>query len=770
MPTSPLSVVIQHLQADFSPAGDGMTDGELLARFVRSQDQDALAALVQRHASMVWGVCCRLIRNHHEAEDAFQATFLVLVLKAAGVPRQSIANWLYGVARQTAVRLRATAAKRGRRESQVVNMPEPTMPEVRDADLQRVVDEELSRLPDHYRAVIVLCDLESMTRKEAARQLGMPEGSVASRLARARALLAKRLTHRGFVFFGGSVAPVLSAGSASATVPPDLVAATIQAAGRIAASKAATGVVSAQVAALTQGMVKAMFATKIKKVMAVAMVVGLVLGGIGVGAGLLSSPAAVAQQPGAKPEDGNKGNDAADGTVRVLDDQIARLRKLQKQAELEAAQAKETSAAIERAIGELRAQRDRFLKMANEEKPAQPKLAKTDRERMVGNWFITNDDSLRKGEMWVFTEDSILMYAKNGGANGQLYSHRLDSDKDPKQMDITVTRVNGPVIGVNKGLYVLEGDELRLCVAAVGKDRPVAFPEKPKPGEVLVLQRAASAAAPPKVKEAKPAQTDQERMVGDWVITNADSKFKTDMTWTITPDRIHRHSNIAGFQMQWYHRLDASKDPKQIDIAGQLRGAPVYKGVYILEGDELRLCLGDVGKDRPAAFPEKPKPGEITILQRKKPDAEQPKAKEERPPHFVEKPDMKPQFGWLPQKIEGNVTPENIYVPSKAFIADICLPGKTRIRDLIDPRYLEKHGLTDRDIAYEILDHQGLNSYQVADDLRTILFQVNSKGGGKELIIVKWVVYEGRLYISPEKGPDPKTGIFKPWILRMKMN
>src|SRR5262245_52494660 len=115
MPTSPLSVVVQHIMAEVGPEGGGMTDRELLARFLRSRDDNALAALVRRHAAMVWGVCRRHL-NHADAEDAFQATFLVLVRKAADVPRKAIANWLYGVARQTSVRVRATSAKRGRRE------------------------------------------------------------------------------------------------------------------------------------------------------------------------------------------------------------------------------------------------------------------------------------------------------------------------------------------------------------------------------------------------------------------------------------------------------------------------------------------------------------------------------------------------------------------------------------------------------------------------------------------------------------------------------
>src|SRR5712672_979171 len=144
MPTS----LIEHIRR--TVLCDDAGDGDLLGRFIERRDEAALADLVTRHASMVWGVCRRLL-NHHDAEDAFQATFLVLVRKAADVPGQAVANWLYGVARQTAVRVRATAAKRRRRETQVLTMPEPAVAEVRDTDWQSVLDEELGRLPDRYR-------------------------------------------------------------------------------------------------------------------------------------------------------------------------------------------------------------------------------------------------------------------------------------------------------------------------------------------------------------------------------------------------------------------------------------------------------------------------------------------------------------------------------------------------------------------------------------------------------------------------------------------
>src|SRR5262249_39743179 len=159
-----------------------------------------------------------VLRNAHDAEDAFQATFLVLVRKAGSiVHREKVANWLYGVAHQTALKARATAARRASREKQVTAMPEPALEdEGHWHDLDVAVDQELSRLPDKYRTVLVLCDLQGKTRKEAARQLKLPEGTIASRLATARSMLAKRLARHGLPVSGAALAALLSHNRAAA--------------------------------------------------------------------------------------------------------------------------------------------------------------------------------------------------------------------------------------------------------------------------------------------------------------------------------------------------------------------------------------------------------------------------------------------------------------------------------------------------------------------------------------------------------------------------
>src|SRR6516164_215413 len=161
MPTSPTTSVIEHLRRTVLREGAGLGDGELLGRFLERRDEAALAALIRRHGPMVWGVCRRLL-SHHDAEDAFQATFVVLVRKAASIrSREMVGNWLYGVAHQTALLARRTAARRRAREVQVTEMPDiEAVQQDQWPELRPLLDEELSRLPEIYRAVIVLCELE----------------------------------------------------------------------------------------------------------------------------------------------------------------------------------------------------------------------------------------------------------------------------------------------------------------------------------------------------------------------------------------------------------------------------------------------------------------------------------------------------------------------------------------------------------------------------------------------------------------------------------
>jgi RNA polymerase sigma factor (sigma-70 family) len=286
MPANDLGSAIHRLRrAALLDGGAGLTDGQLLDRFVSGRDPAAIEALVRRHAPMVWGTVRRVLRDHHDAEDAFQATFLVLARKAASVvPRELVANWLYGVARQTALKARATAARRRGRERQVERMPEPAVAEQdRWDDLLPLLDQELSRLPDAYRVVTVLCDLEGKTRREAAGQLGLPEGTVASRLARGRALLAKRLAGRGVVLSAGALAAVLSQQASSAVVPTSVVSATIKAVRLLAAGQAAaTGAITVKVAALTEGVLKSMVLTKVKTAIVVLLLAVAGLGGGGV--------------------------------------------------------------------------------------------------------------------------------------------------------------------------------------------------------------------------------------------------------------------------------------------------------------------------------------------------------------------------------------------------------------------------------------------------------------------------------------------------------
>lgn len=240
--------VIRHLRrAALLQKGDGPSDGQLLESFVVRRDESAFEALLRRHGPMVLGVCQRILRNIHDAEDAFQATFLVLSRKASSVmPREMVGSWLYGVAYRTALKARAMNAKRRAKERQAGEMPRSTPSP--DEEMLARLDHELNRLADKYRVPIILCELEGKSRKEAARLLDVPEGTLSWRLAQAKKLLAKRLSRYELAIPLGALAVGLS---------PTLRAATLKAV-------LTAGMVPAKVLALTEGVMKAMLLSKLK--------------------------------------------------------------------------------------------------------------------------------------------------------------------------------------------------------------------------------------------------------------------------------------------------------------------------------------------------------------------------------------------------------------------------------------------------------------------------------------------------------------------------
>jgi RNA polymerase sigma factor (sigma-70 family) len=179
-----------------APGTDAPSDGWFLGRFIRHQDQTAFEALVQRHGSLVRRVCRRVLPDAHDADDAFQATFLVLLQKAASIAQpELLGNWLYGVAYRIALKARTNAARRKAYERRAPAMPfvDP-LREITARELRSVLDAQMSHLPEKYRAPLVLCYLEGKTNEEAARLLGWPTGSISGRLARARELLRVRMS------------------------------------------------------------------------------------------------------------------------------------------------------------------------------------------------------------------------------------------------------------------------------------------------------------------------------------------------------------------------------------------------------------------------------------------------------------------------------------------------------------------------------------------------------------------------------------------------
>jgi RNA polymerase sigma factor (sigma-70 family) len=262
---------------------EGLTDGQLLERFVELREAAAFEALLRRHGPMVLGVCRRVAGDGHTAEDCFQTTFLVLARKAGSIRQaESLGNWLYGVAYRTAREARSAAARRRQKEGQAAR-PE-AVEQSPDSGWREVLDQELRRLPEYYRAGLVLCDLEGLSRQEAARQLGWPEGTLSGRLTRARRLLRKRLARCGFTLSGGLLLAGL-ANEASASLPERLVGRLLEAAS--AATRSVPG------AGSLAGVLRAVLLARTR----VATVLLLVAGLAALGGGALLRPPTNATEP-----------------------------------------------------------------------------------------------------------------------------------------------------------------------------------------------------------------------------------------------------------------------------------------------------------------------------------------------------------------------------------------------------------------------------------------------------------------------------------------
>src|SRR5262245_28611714 len=296
MHTNRLALVLRYLLRRAVPAAPGeVSDAELLARFARQRDEAAFELLVWRHGPMVLSLCQRLLRHEQDAEDAFQATFLVLVRKAGSISkREALASWLYKVAYRIACRARSRAPVPCHQAERMPDLPAADdQSEVIWREVRSLLDEEVARLPEAYRRAVVLCYLEGKTNAEAARLLGWPLGTVASRLTRARDRLRAALQRRGCTVASATLVAVLAEKAVAATLPAELVRTTLGAAVAYTSGQAAAGVLSTKAVALTEGALRIMWYGKMK--MLAAILVSVLL--LGAGAGVVVRHASAGAEP-----------------------------------------------------------------------------------------------------------------------------------------------------------------------------------------------------------------------------------------------------------------------------------------------------------------------------------------------------------------------------------------------------------------------------------------------------------------------------------------
>lgn len=533
---------------------DALPDAELLDRFARYADHAAFEALLRRHGPMVFGVCRRALGNTPDADDAFQATFLVFIRKAR-VIRDSdrLGPWLYGVACRVAMKARSRAARLGAYRAEDAEMiPDPTAP-AETPDWLPILDAELAALPAKYRDALVLCELQGVSRADAAKALGLREGTLSSRLSRGRDLLRRRLLKHGTLLPAGGLAALFSANSVGrATVPATLLTQTAELA-KLGTGAAAAGAVPVGAARLTDEVLKSMFLTKLRT--ATGALALLVAATAGLAAGVWPTDA-----PAAPPAEG-KGS---------------------------AAKAPAPDA-----------------QPATKPAPAGPKPA--DRDALQGVWVLdkyeVGKDFPREaaaeakelaGNMRFLVAGDMWWGMASDGKSGSVFPHRaaLDPTKNPKWLDLTPL---DPAAGrFDRCIYELDGDRLRVCFSGGGGEpRPAEFSlDSDVPLIALTFRR-----------DKLPPAAGEKGLLGEWTGSEG------DRTKVVALDGHLFFTHPAAREAGWTggrYTVDATKNPKWIDVelAVPLDDGKVTKlyGCYEIADGKLKLALGRKRATRPLDF------------------------------------------------------------------------------------------------------------------------------------------------------------------------
>ncbi len=532
---------------------DTAPDAELLQRFAEVGDQTAFELVVRRHAELVWGVCQAVLPGDtHTAEDAFQATFLVLARKAASIRDGSAAGWLFRVARNAAIRARTRAARRAGEM-----LPDafactgvPVEEEVERREVAPVVAEEVNRLGSALREPVVLCFFEGHTHAEAANRLGWPIGTVASRLARAKDVLRDRLTRRGVALPAAGLAAVF----ASTTAPA---APLVRSA--LAIATGPVNHVSPTVLFLTHGVLSAMRFTKLKTIAAL----------VTVAIGLTTALAAVPR---------NTTKPALDGAAPLAARSAAPVPKDKPTAkELEARELK----ALE---GQWRA-----VKLNTERELTETELASA---------------------RFIFAKSDLTIRSTN---ENEHFKVALVPTESPRGIDLTLKNDERSAGKVIHGIYELKGDALTICIrhfASEDQTRPTEF--KPEQGSLLfVLERVKDEKEELKAlagewkgvsinysgKELPKAEAE----AGKWAIKgseititaegDSEGKMEIKLDPSATPPTID---------------LTITEGPAP-------EKGNVLKGIYFRQGNKLTICFADP-KKKDAVRPTELKPGDGVIL------------------------------------------------------------------------------------------------------------------------------------------------------------